>query len=883
MNGVERNGSIPLKLMRRIIYTILPACIAVLLITAISLSVSAQIEATEVFVAPQILEPGANTQMTGPLALGDGVITFSFDLDDFDPQADDDSPAEIDCFIVQNLGTATMDDIEDVMVIENNTPSAVIVAAEDPGGVVPPECPQGATTGSGISFQAYVVFGDPLVAGDGVIVADTFDNLSTNIEIAVLTRPTATLETNGSEGKTVRLRVIMAYEEFVGSPQTETSFSLTVTDSLSDVISNAGANEVMQLDLTPAPVAVNDIGTFLKFRLCDIDGDGNTRSLVVDEITIVQGPLGSALIDDFSSFSVVRVTGGADDTLNSINMGDAGFTSAFNRGGPGIAISLSLVVTDESCEELEIRGTVRSSAFKGRVVQLRATISTEEPAGADLDDGSDPVLQYPGTIMLGSGLIRIVDTLTPGGNVPIQVSGFSSEGLGSIIVQTRSVQFDPRVIHVNDVQGVGPYVVTNVNADNRNGRLTFSLNLSNAQSNSAKLGIPLPETVATIEVSQQGNPGQRTTLVFQADIVTDATDFNLTDQVSLVSGNVVLPFFGDVDLLQDGATVKDIVALAEALMGCFENPPELTGLSDEQKIIADVANPRAPAGTIPTCAYISSADLVAIAQHAITQIASSSIRTNSHSVATSQHAVDKRPFYIRWLAKLFPMLFAQAESTTTTEIGLIRTADSDHVRLAISNYQGHVGGVQGVIRYDASALDVRSIKALEGYRMMASSIDNRIGEIRFLLLGNGLDASEANEIFELEIAGDPTGIELEIQYLINPAGEDIPFTTIPLENINAEQLAGMSVSGLQIAALGSDGGWTLQVRGQNIAGVRVDGFDLSGHKRFISETEGAMVRVRPLDMLGDRLANGVYLMVVTAKGFNGERWVSEIRKVVVLR
>ena len=123
----------------------------------------------------------------------------------------------------------------------------------------------------------------------------------------------------------------------------------------------------------------------------------------------------------------------------------------------------------------------------------------------------------------------------------------------------------------------------------------FNIVLGPIQSGPAKLGIPLPETVANIRVIQTGNPGQRTTMVFQADVVTDENGVDLTDQVSIVSGVVLLPFFGDIDLKSDGATVKDVIALADALMGCFQNPPMILGLSDDATENCRCGLPNGPA------------------------------------------------------------------------------------------------------------------------------------------------------------------------------------------------------------------------------------------------------------------------------------------------
>ena len=240
--------------MHRSLLKVLPAILAVALITLGSVPAWGQLEATEVFIEGQILEPGANDPMTDmPMTdLGDGAIVFSFTVTDIDPQANDTSDVEIDCFLIQSLRNATNLHVQAVMIIDDTQ-----TAVAPPDAVGPPSdtapvgsaCDDGAAAGSNIGFEAFI---DTSMPGDGVIIGD---GSSKTFHVVVLTQPTATLETNGSDGKTVRLRVTMFYVESVGSPAVPTNFTLTITDSTQDTISNSGPNSVTQLDLTPAPIA----------------------------------------------------------------------------------------------------------------------------------------------------------------------------------------------------------------------------------------------------------------------------------------------------------------------------------------------------------------------------------------------------------------------------------------------------------------------------------------------------------------------------------------------------------------------------------------------------------------------------------------------------
>jgi len=76
---------------------------------------------------------------------------------------------------------------------------------------------------------------------------------------------------------------------------------------------------------------------------------------------------------------------------------------------------------------------------------------------------------------------------------------------------------------------------------------------------------------------------------------------------------------------------------------------------------------------------------------------------------------------------------------------------------------------------------------------------------------------------------------------------------------------------------------TFRVEGLGIAGIKVEVFNLAGMKVSEEEASSNTLKFYALDDKGRPLANGVYLYVVTVRGFNGEAIRSEIRKLVVLR
>lgn len=78
-------------------------------------------------------------------------------------------------------------------------------------------------------------------------------------------------------------------------------------------------------------------------------------------------------------------------------------------------------------------------------------------------------------------------------------------------------------------------------------------------------------------------------------------------------------------------------------------------------------------------------------------------------------------------------------------------------------------------------------------------------------------------------------------------------------------------------------GALLEVRGSGIAGIELEVFNLAGRRVFQQQTIGSCLAFQGLDNAGRTLANGVYLYIVTARGYDGRAQRSEVRKLVVLR
>ncbi len=593
------------------------------------------------------VEPGANVDMLpgtppDPVELGDGIIIMKFEICDQDPLADDRSDVALTQLDVDNLGTATEFDIEQIMVIDENN---FIV-----GSVVSPTTPL--DENFNIAFSAEIV-----LELDRIIP----DNQCEVFSVAVLTHPTAELDFDTpSPGSpygdpdlhTLRLRVRVHFHEDIGSADpASTDFTESVTDGAPEYICNCGINAVTDDMYVVNPLMPGMEGVVSRFTVCD--NDSNEYNLYLNQLFMKQGDLGSAEHTDIATIKVYRVESSGRTQLAAFTP-----TVAFNRrglgdpilGGPSPAAGGPydydhvIIVTDDSCAVFEVEAEVSTFAFKGRLIQLEFNISAQEPRDTQIGEdgpvsGIDPEIETSVPTVIGKGMIMLPSTIVLGspGDIPLNVQGIPIPGLGSLQVgPTGALHFDPAVIRILEIVGVGDYVVEAVDIDNRRGEARFTVRIDPAEApNGLSNG-----TVAIVRVDGVGDPGDRTRLFLNFDQVTDAFNNVLADannaltlsNVGVIEGQVRLVPPGDVD--GDGfTTISDALLLAEQLI--LGTP--CAALSDEQKVIADVAAPFADIDVTPTCTgtnpTLTSADVAQIAKLSITTaaagVASSAVKMAS--------------------------------------------------------------------------------------------------------------------------------------------------------------------------------------------------------------------------------------------------------------
>ena len=550
-----------------------------------------QVEVRDLGYQAKAIEPLEGISMGAvciPADLGSGVVVMEFEVTDVDPLADDPSDVIINQIKVENLGTATDQDIIEVLIIDENG-----------------NCDQ---LGGGPSTPGPSLFAYPNITFEASFDTNYTipDNETRLFRVAVRTDTTDVL-LDDSQRKTVQLRVTLTFTERVGSPPTDTTFTAQVTDSRPEFIWNGGVNSFSDDMYVINPLMPGETGVVARFTFCD--DDSNEQALVIDGFNFKQGPDGTALYTDIASLTIWRVEGNSRTFINSLTP-----TSAFNRGGPGNTLdNLNLFLADDSCMTIEVEAQISPFAYKGKVVQLEIQIIAEEPVGNLIDPSAAPFIVTRAPTVIGKGLIDLPDVIGLGQPVTLnlRVIGFPLPGLGTLQVgPIGALRYDPTVIQVKEILGVGIYTVEAVNIDNRRGEARFTVRVDPAQAaNALQTG-----TIAQIVVEGVGQPGQRTLLSLTFDQVTDADNNDVTGDVGMDPGEVRLVPPGDLD--GDGrVTISDALLLANELLN------DCPTLTDEQKLIADVATPQAPTGTIPVCGgtdpHLTSADVAQIAKLAI--------------------------------------------------------------------------------------------------------------------------------------------------------------------------------------------------------------------------------------------------------------------------
>jgi hypothetical protein len=186
----------------------------------------------------------------------------------------------------------------------------------------------------------------------------------------------------------------------------------------------------------------------------------------------------------------------------------------------------------------------------------------------------------PPTLIIGSA------SIVGKARIPISIRFVPAPGLGELqIGPDGALTFDPTIVQVLNVKGVGPYIVDSVNIDSIEGRVQFSLTLKPGRT-ALNEGV-----IAEIEVDKAPNApvGESVRIDIEdiegievVDVFRDAAGHDLLPDI--VPGVITIKLIkGDVD--GDGVvTISDARLTARFILG-------LETLSPEQEEAADVAPP----------------------------------------------------------------------------------------------------------------------------------------------------------------------------------------------------------------------------------------------------------------------------------------------------
>ncbi len=201
-----------------------------------------------------------------------------------------------------------------------------------------------------------------------------------------------------------------------------------------------------------------------------------------------------------------------------------------------------------------------------------------------------------------------------------------------------------------------------------------------------------------------------------------------------------------------------------------------------------------------------------------------------------------------------------------------------------------LGGVQvgpvGSLAFDPTVLRVRGLEAVGPYKLLASAIDNSVGEVRFLIISEDRRSGGGGPLIELQVEavglmGQASPLRLEPDLILDSSGRKL----IPQAQVEEGllRLEGLELAGVRALRL-VGGQVRFTVLGRGISGLELRVFDLSGREVFTSGwVPGGSLDWNLMDRRGRVVANGVYLYLIRVRGVDGKIVVDRIRKVLVLR
>ncbi|MCR4404508.1 MAG: PKD domain-containing protein [Candidatus Acetothermia bacterium] len=305
-------------------------------------------------------------------------------------------------------------------------------------------------------------------------------------------------------------------------------------------------------------------------------------------------------------------------------------------------------------------------------------------------------------------------------------------------------------------------------------------------------------------------------------------------------------------------TVKDAILAAKSALG-------LLALTEYQEKAADV---------VPPCGTIDVRDVVRIAEVAL-GIKDESIFTCDGGQGLGSVSLRK------------PQSLGPAE----LRIGTRELLPGERATLTIFSSAALLGlqaGPEGGLSFDPKVIQIRAVRGVPPYEVLASEVDNGAGRAKFIAIALG--EPEGGELVELEVEaigreGESTLIGLTPDMAIDAEGNGLR-----LEAVAARLTVGRP-GPLKVERVRAfpNPARSREVRfiaeGQGIKEVEVRVYDLSGREVFNSGwVAGPTFEWNLMGNRGRLVASGVYLYILAIRGFGRDELVqSGLKKLVILR
>jgi hypothetical protein len=197
-------------------------------------------------------------------------------------------------------------------------------------------------------------------------------------------------------------------------------------------------------------------------------------------------------------------------------------------------------------------------------------------------------------------------------------------------------------------------------------------------------------------------------------------------------------------------------------------------------------------------------------------------------------------------------------------------------------------GPAGSLSFDPQVIQIKEIRGIPPFQLLAHEIDNEAGRAKFMAIAMG--EPRDGEIIELEVEavgqeGESTVVELASDMILDAEGNELEVETAEGWLTIGKAMPLQVDRVLSIPNPVRSGEVRFTVEGRGIKDIQVQIYDLSGREVFSSGwVAGETFEWSLMSSHGQLVANGVYLYIVTVRGFDeGELVKSGVKKLVVLR